>query len=238
MQPPDTASSGPPPHRIATSSRLLLPRAATLYLALSVAVLWGCAVEAFTLPPAPLSLRSRSSQVLRTERSPVLLAPRCVPTTLQVAMSASSDVDETVQKALGQASTIAVVGATKRESMPVYGVMKYLQNQGYRCIPVNPSATAKGESIHGEKVYARVSDIPDEVQLVDIFLRSDRIAPVFEDVVTNMKTRPVLWTQLGIVDEDAAAQAHEAGCIVVMDRCPAIEIPRLGITTPSARSKM
>ena len=120
---------------------------------------------------------------------------------------------------------IAVVGASPRPHRPSHGVMRFLQRHGYRAIPVNPNAA--GGDILGEKVYARLADIPGPVDMVDIFRRSALAgAAVDEAIAIGAKA---VWMQLDVHDAAAAARAEARGIKVVMDRCPAIEIPRLGI---------
>jgi uncharacterized protein len=124
--------------------------------------------------------------------------------------------------------TIAVVGASPRPHRPSHGVMRYLQRQGYRTIPVNPFAA--GGTILGERCYAALAELPEPVDLVDIFRRSD-VAGAAVDAAIAIGARAV-WLQLGVVDQAAAARAAAKGIKVVMDRCPAIEIPRLGLARP------
>lgn len=117
--------------------------------------------------------------------------------------------------------TIAVVGCSPRPERPGHYVAKYLQDLGYRIIPVNPGQT----EILGEKCYASLRDIPEPVDMIDIFRRAEDLPPVIEDaIVIGAK---FVWIQLGIVNEDAAKRAMEAGIEVVMDRCPKIDYPRL-----------
>jgi len=120
--------------------------------------------------------------------------------------------------------TIAVVGASNNALRASHGVMAFLQRHGYRTIPVNPQESGE---ILGEKVYASLRDIPEPVDMVDCFRRAEFIGPIAEDAIAI--GAKVLWMQLGIVNQEAAKAASDAGLKVVMDRCPAIDIPRLGI---------
>ena len=109
--------------------------------------------------------------------------------------------------------TIAVVGLSSRRSRPSYGVSEYLQSQGYRIIPVNPNET----EVLGEKAYARLEDIPEPVDIVDIFRRSEEV-PAIVDSAIKIGARGI-WMQEGVSDEAAAAKARAAGLEVVMDHC-------------------
>jgi hypothetical protein len=121
--------------------------------------------------------------------------------------------------------TIAVVGASPRRERPSHSVMAYLQRRGYRAIPVNPNAT--GDTIHGETVYASLADVPEPIDMVDVFRRTEMASDVVDQAIaTGAK---VVWMQLGVRDDAAAARAEAQGLKVVMNRCPAIEIPRLGL---------
>jgi predicted CoA-binding protein len=133
--------------------------------------------------------------------------------------------DEDIRALLTNARTIAMVGASDRPDRPSYGVMKRLQDHGYRVIPVNPQIT--GEHIHGEFVFRELGQLGDPIDIVDIFRRSDAVEPIVEEAIAI--GAKAIWMQLGVVNEAAAARAEAAGLKVVMDRCPAIEIPRLGI---------
>jgi len=119
--------------------------------------------------------------------------------------------------------TLAVVGAHPDESRPSHYVTKYLQGQGYRTIPVNPRAL--GEPIFGEKVYATLAEIPDRVDMVVIFRRSEDIPPVVDEVigVAAAKGITTVWMQLGIRNDAAAEKAAAAGLDVVQDRCALVE---------------
>jgi predicted CoA-binding protein len=133
--------------------------------------------------------------------------------------------DEDIKALLEGARLIAMVGASDRPDRPSYGVMKRLQDHGYRVIPVNPQIT--GEHIHGEFVFRELSQIGDPIDIVDIFRRSEAAGEVVDEAI-RVGAKAV-WMQLGVINEAAAARAEAAGLKVVMNRCPAIEIPRLGV---------
>jgi predicted CoA-binding protein len=133
--------------------------------------------------------------------------------------------DAYLRDILTSARTIAVVGASPRSQRPSYGVMRYLQRHGYRAIPVNPFAAV--DTILGERCYDSLRDIHEAIDMVDIFRRSELAgAAVDEAIAVGVKA---VWMQLGVVDAVAAARAEAHGIKVVMNRCPAIEIPRLGL---------
>ena len=134
--------------------------------------------------------------------------------------------DDYLRRILGETRTIAVVGASPRSARPSHGVMAYLQRRGYRTIPVNPFAA--GQTINGETCYARLADIPEPIDMVDVFRRTEAVGGVVDEAVA-IGARFV-WMQLGVRDDAAAARAEARGIAVVMDRCPAIEIPRLGLS--------
>ena len=129
--------------------------------------------------------------------------------------------DEKIKEILTQSTTIAVVGLSPNPSRPSYGVANYLKNKNYRIIPVNPGHP----EILGEKSYPTLSDIPEKVDVVDIFRRSEHIPPVVDEAI-KIKAR-VIWMQSGIVNHQAAQKAKEAGLDVVMDRCMYVEYSRL-----------
>jgi len=133
--------------------------------------------------------------------------------------------DEDIKALLEGARTIAMVGASDRPDRPSYGVMAKLQAHGYRVIPVNPQIT--GEHVHGEFVFRELAQLGDAIDIVDIFRRSDAAGEAVDEAIAA--GAKAVWMQLGVVNEAAAARAEAAGLKVVMDRCPAIEIPRLGV---------
>ena len=134
--------------------------------------------------------------------------------------------DAYLRDILTSVRTIAVVGASPRPHRPSHGVMRYLQRQGYRTIPVNPFAA--GGTILGERCYASLGEIAEPVDMVDVFRRSEAAGEAV-DAAIQIGAKAV-WLQLGVIDAAAAARAEAHGLKVVMDRCPAIEIPRLGLT--------
>lgn len=140
-------------------------------------------------------------------------------------MNHASYSDDYLRGIFARVKTIAMVGASPRTDRPSNHVMAFLQRQGFRVIPVNPQAA--GETIHGEKVVAALGDIAEPVDMVDIFRRSDQVAPVVDEAIA--KHAKIVWMQLGVRDDKAAAKAEAAGLDVVMNRCPAIEMPRLGL---------
>lgn len=131
--------------------------------------------------------------------------------------------DEDIAALLTSVRTIALIGASDRPDRPSYGVMKFLQGHGYRVIPVNPQIT--GEHVHGEYVWRELSQIGEPIDMVDIFRRSEAAGDAVDEAIAA--GAKAVWMQLGVINEDAAARAEAAGLMVVMDRCPKIEIPRL-----------
>lgn len=138
--------------------------------------------------------------------------------------------DDDIRELLANARTIAMVGASDRPDRPSNGVMKFLQDQGYRVIPVNPQIT--GEHVHGEYVWRELAQIGDPIDIVDIFRRPDAAGDAVDGAIAI--GAKAVWMQIGVINEEAARRAEEAGLKVVMDRCPRIEIPRLGIAPVSA----
>ena len=131
--------------------------------------------------------------------------------------------DALLRKILNDTKTIAMVGASANWNRPSFFAMKYLQSKGYRVIPVNPREA--GTKILGETAYANLKDIPDKVDMVDIFRNSKAAGPITDEAIKI--GAPVIWMQLGVRNEDAAKRAEEAGATVIMNRCPKIEYGRL-----------
>ncbi|HEV8407735.1 MAG TPA: CoA-binding protein [Sphingomicrobium sp.] len=133
--------------------------------------------------------------------------------------------DEDIAELLRNARTIAVVGASDRPQRASYSVMKFLQDWGYRVLPVNPQIT--GEHVLGEFVWRELSQIGIPIDIVDIFRRPEAALEAVEQAI--FVGAKAVWMQLGVINEEAAGRAEAAGLKVVMDRCPHIEIPRLGL---------
>ena len=131
--------------------------------------------------------------------------------------------DAYLRDILRRVKTIAMVGASPNWNRPSFFAMKYLQAKGYRVIPVNPAAA--GQEILGETVHASLKDIPGKVDMVDIFRNSAAAGPITDEAIAI--GAPVVWMQLGVRNDAAAARAEAAGVTVVMNRCPKIEYGRL-----------
>ena len=133
--------------------------------------------------------------------------------------------DSYIRGILNTVKTIAMVGFSPKESRPSYFVFKYLLDRGYRVIPVNPGQA--GGTVLGQKIYAKLADIPEPVDMVDIFRASQFVLPIVQEAVA-LKSKPqVIWMQLTVRNDEAAALAERAGMKVVMNRCPKIEYGRL-----------
>ena len=133
--------------------------------------------------------------------------------------------DEDIATLLKGTRTIAIVGASDRPDRPSYGVMRYLLQKGYRVIPVNPQLA--GGTIHGQPVLATLAEIGESIDLVDIFRNSSAAGAVIDEAMDV--GAKAIWTQLGVFNDEGVARAEAAGLRAVVNRCPAIEIPRLGI---------
>ena len=131
-----------------------------------------------------------------------------------------------LRKILRESKTIAMVGLSANWNRPSYFAAKYLLDRGYKVIPVNP--TAAGQEILGQKVYASLADLPQKVDMVDIFRNSEAAGPITDEAIRH--GAKVVWMQLGVVNDAAAKRAEGAGLKVVMNRCPKIEHSRLAGT--------
>ena len=133
--------------------------------------------------------------------------------------------DAEIAALLAETRTIAMVGASDRPDRPSNGVMKFLVDHGYRVLPVNPQIT--GEHVHGEYIWRELGQIGEPIDMVDIFRRPQAAGEAVDEAI-RVGAKAV-WMQLGVINEEAAARAEAAGLKVVMDRCPVIEIRRLGL---------
>jgi len=157
-------------------------------------------------------------------------------------MNHDSYPDAYIRGILNTVKTIAMVGASEKENRPSYFAFKYLLERGYKMIPVNPGHA--GGTMLGQRIYARLADIPEPIDMVDIFRASQYALPVVQEAL-DLKTKPqVIWMQLGVRSDEAAALAQANGMKVVMNRCPKIEYGRLsseiawmGVNTRTISSK-
>ena len=133
--------------------------------------------------------------------------------------------DDEIAELLGNARTIAMVGASDNPSRPSFGVMQFLQGHGYRVLPVNPGIT--GEHVHGEYVWRDLDQIGVPIDIVDIFRNSEAAGEAVDQAIAV--GAKAVWMQLGVINREAAERAEAAGLKVVMNRCPKIEIARLGL---------
>lgn len=150
--------------------------------------------------------------------------------------------DDYIRSILRSVRTIAMIGASDKESRPSYFVFKYLRERGYAMIPINPGRA--GGTLLGETVYARLSEVPVPIDMVDIFRASAHVMPIVEEALALDPLPKVIWMQLGIRNDEAASLAEARGIRVVMNRCPKIEYGRLsseiawmGVNTRTITSK-
>ncbi len=133
--------------------------------------------------------------------------------------------EDDIAHLLSRVRFVALVGASDRPDRPSHRVMRFLQTHGYRVFPVNPQLA--GKEIHGEQVYAALADIEEPIDMVDIFRRPLAAGEAVDEAIAiGAKS---VWLQLGVINQEAAARAEAAGLDVVMDRCPAIDIPRFNV---------
>lgn len=137
--------------------------------------------------------------------------------------------DETLREILETTSTIAMIGASPSPERPSYSVMSFLQSRGYRVLPVNPLCV--GQLMLGERVYGALAEVPGPIEMVDVFRNSEAAGAVADDTIALAREKSVrtLWMQIGVRNDAAAARASAAGLRVVMDRCPKLEVERLGV---------
>jgi uncharacterized protein len=137
-------------------------------------------------------------------------------------------VDEVIRSVLETRRTWAVVGCSPSPARDSNRIASMLQSRGYRVIPVNPTC---GDELLGVRCYPTLADVPEHVDVVDIFRRSSEAGAHVDEAIAIGAS--AVWMQLGVIDQAAAERARAAGLDVVMDRCPAIEMPRLGIRGPA-----
>jgi predicted CoA-binding protein len=133
--------------------------------------------------------------------------------------------DAHIRRILDSVKTVAVVGASHGDDRPSMFVVKYLTERGYRVFPINPGRA--GKLVAGNTAYARLKDVPEPIDMIDVFRRADRVDEVLDEALALTPRPKVFWMQLGVKNEEAAARAEAAGMTVVMNRCPKIEYGRL-----------
>jgi predicted CoA-binding protein len=150
--------------------------------------------------------------------------------------------DVHIRRILDSVKTVAVVGASQGDDKPSMFVVKYLSERGYKVFPINPGRA--GQEIAGNRIYARLADVPEPIDMVDVFRASDAVPSVLVEVLKLSPLPKVFWMQLGVTNDEAAAKAEAASMTVIMDRCPKIEYGRLsreiswvGVNTRTLSSK-
>lgn len=133
--------------------------------------------------------------------------------------------DAFIRGILDSVKTVAIVGASHGDDKPSMFVVNYLTARGYRVYPVNPGRA--GQAIAGVRIYARLADVPEPLDMVDVFRAPEHVPAVLDEVLALSPRPKVFWMQLGVRDDESAARAKAAGLTVVMDRCPKIEYGRL-----------
>jgi predicted CoA-binding protein len=133
--------------------------------------------------------------------------------------------DAFIRDWLGAVHTIAVVGASPNPARPSHRVARYLKDFGYRVFAINPGQA--GRDVAGLPTFARLADVPEPIDMVDVFRAPEYLAGVVDEALALPSQPKLIWSQLGVRDDEAAATAEAAGVAMIMDRCPAIEIPRL-----------
>jgi predicted CoA-binding protein len=150
--------------------------------------------------------------------------------------------DAFIRSILDKVKSVAVVGASQGDDKPSMFVVKYLSERGYKVFPINPGRA--GQFVAGVKAYARLADVPEPIDMVDVFRRSDAVPKVLDEVLALSPLPKIFWMQLGVRNDEAAARAEAAGMTVIMNRCPKIEYGRLsreigwvGVNTRTLSSK-
>lgn len=133
--------------------------------------------------------------------------------------------DDQIKSALSSTRTIAIVGVSANTARPSFQVTRYLQSKGYRVVPVNPGLA--GQELFGELVYATLADIAFDVDMVDIFRRSDAVPAIVDEALARWPNLRTIWMQIGVEHAEAAAKAQARGVTVIQNRCPKIEYQRL-----------
>ncbi len=133
--------------------------------------------------------------------------------------------DDFLRRILKRTRSVAVVGVSANPVRPSYFVARYLSLKGFRVIPVNPGLA--GQTLLGETVYGDLADIPDDVDMVDIFRRSDAVPPIVDAALARWPALQTIWMQIGVEHPEAAAKAEARGVDVIQNRCPKIEYQRL-----------